>query len=115
MITEKPKYAEAEQDKGDFIGFSVVKGDGGKFPNRYSFTSFSSNKAAFKAATTSALGLPAAGSGAVPPEWGQCIRRSVDELLRLETDLLTKYGSKDLGIASLDKSSWQRAIQRYWS
>jgi len=119
MITVKEEYSEYEQDSGDFIGFSVIKGDGPKYPNRYSFTSFSSNKAAFSQQPRRRVGVAMApqvnGSGSVPQEWANAIRLSVDELLALETNLLTKWGSKERSIPTLDKATWQRTVQRYWS
>jgi hypothetical protein len=119
MIKSKETYEECDQTKGDFIGFSVIKGDGGKFPNRYSFTSFSSNKSAFLVKPGERIGLvttPAiGGGGSVPQEWANAIRTSVDKLLALETEALTTWGSKERGIAAMNKTEWRRIVHRYWT
>jgi hypothetical protein len=55
------------------------------------------------------------GAGSVPYQWANAIRVSVDQLLAMETELLTTYGSKDRGTAALDKAAWPSMITRYWS
>jgi hypothetical protein len=52
-IKSNKKYADLAQEKGDFVGFTVIKGDGKRgVRNRYGFTSASSNTHSFRIGET---------------------------------------------------------------
>ena len=70
MIRKKAVYKQLSQDQGDFIGFTVHKGMPPRLPNRYVFTSASSNGKAFPMVMFEAVRLPTVGTKWMPRHTG---------------------------------------------
>lgn len=103
-IRSNEKYATLSQEKGNFIGFTLVKGDGTKgIGNRYGFTSASSNTHAF----------PAFGgtqhTNCTTEEWGRYISLACDQLLKLEA-----HNPHRSLVLSGNKEAWRDVKAIYW-
>lgn len=84
FIRQKDDWRPLKQKKGLLLGFTVLKG-GATTPNRYTFTSMSSNQAAFavheKVPGRPWMQIARPGlQGVVTRPWANAIRRTIDHL-----------------------------------
>ena len=103
-IRSNEKYRNLNQLNGDFIGFTLIKGDGRKgIGNRYAFTSASSNTHSFPIYE----GLKH--TNCTTEEWGRFIVLACDELLRLDAN------DDDRALVLKDeKQTWEIVKKKYW-
>jgi hypothetical protein len=104
-IKANKKYQFLAQKEGDFIGFTLIKGDARRgIGNRYGFTSASSNTHSFHLRDQTAKH-----PNCTTEDWGRYIASACDALLRLESDAT----NRDLVLKD-NKSGWEGIKSIYW-
>jgi len=103
-IRRNEKYEKLTQLNGDFVGFTLIKGDGRNgVGNRYGFTSASSNTHSFH------LFEGYKHSNCTTEEWGRFIALACDELLKLDAN----EEHRAMVLAD-DRQKWEIVKRIYW-
>lgn len=108
MVTAKPKWSNYSQERGLFIGFTIMKGSLARgMPNRYGFTSASSNSKSFRLY-----------EGCVHPlhptePWAMEIKFACDKLLEFEQSLFEQQIAPGM-LKRMSKGDWKNLRGEIW-